>query len=94
MKKHNYRRISVNHSVGEYIKGMASTNGVESMWAILKRGYNGTFHHFTRKHLQKYVDEFTFRLNQGSCKLHTWERIENLCKAVKGKKLSYRKLTA
>ncbi len=59
--------------------------------SILKRGYNGTFHHFTRKHLQKYVDEFTFRLNQGSCSLHTWERIGNMLQSVKGKRLTYKK---
>ena len=40
-----YTHETVAHSVGEYVKGMASTNGVESFWALLKRGYIGTFHH-------------------------------------------------
>ena len=42
---------SVNHSAGEYVRGMAHTNGIESFWSMLKRGYQGTFHHFSVKHL-------------------------------------------
>ena len=41
----------VNHNIGEYVRGMAHTNGIESFWAMLKRGYQGTFHHFSEKHL-------------------------------------------
>ena len=37
----------MNHSAGEYVRGMAHTNGVESFWSMLKRGYQGTFHHFS-----------------------------------------------
>jgi hypothetical protein len=33
------------------------TNGIESVWALLKRGYNGVFHHFSDKHIERYVDE-------------------------------------
>ena len=47
----DYDHQTVNHSVGEYVKGQAHTNGLESFWALLKRGYIGTFHHFTWKHL-------------------------------------------
>jgi hypothetical protein len=36
---------------------MAHTNGIESVWAVLKRGYNGTFHNISTKHLNRYVDE-------------------------------------
>ena len=42
---------SVNHSAGEYVRGMAHTNGIESFWSMLKRGYQGTFHHFSVQHL-------------------------------------------
>ena len=54
---------AVKHSVGEYVKGMAHTNGVESFWAMLKRGYMGTYHHMSAKHLHRYVKEFAGRAN-------------------------------
>ena len=54
---------AVCHSAGEYVRGMAHTNGVESFWSMLKRGYNGTFHHFSEKHLDRYVGEFAGRHN-------------------------------
>ena len=41
----------VNHSVGEYVNGEATTNGIESEWATLKRGYHGVYHHMSVKHL-------------------------------------------
>lgn len=44
-----FEQESVNHSVGEYVNGMAHTNGIESFWALLKRGYHGTFHLYYRQ---------------------------------------------
>ena len=43
---------TVKHSVGEYVNGQAHTNGIESFWSLLKRGYHGTYHHMSAKHLQ------------------------------------------
>ena len=54
---------AVNHSVKEYVDGMAHTNGIESFWAMLKRGYHGTYHKMSRKHLDRYVNEFVGRHN-------------------------------
>ncbi len=54
---------TVKHSVGEYVRGMASTNGIESFWAMLKRGYCGTYHKMSPKHLNRYVKEFEGRHN-------------------------------
>ena len=53
----------VRHSVGEYVRGQAHTNGVESFWSLLKRGYVGTFHKLSPKHFQRYVNEFSGRQN-------------------------------
>ena len=71
---------------------MASTNGIESMWALLKRAFHGTHHHFSKKHLQRYIDEASFRLNGGNCKIDTIDRIANLCIATKNKRLTYENL--
>ena len=49
--------------MGEYVDGMAHTNGIESFWALLKRGYHGTYHRMSAKHLQRYVNEFSGRHN-------------------------------
>ena len=57
---------TVRHSVGEYVDGMAHTNGIESFWALLKRGYHGTYHHMSEKHLNRYVTEFAGRHNERS----------------------------
>ncbi|MCY4420937.1 MAG: IS1595 family transposase, partial [Gammaproteobacteria bacterium] len=83
-----YNHKSVKHSAKEYVNGMIHTNGIESVWAILKRGYTGTFHHFSIKHLQRYVDEFTFRLNEGNVDRDTIDRIKSVCAASKGKRLT------
>ena len=57
------RHTTVRHSAGEYVNEMAHINGVESFWAGLKRGYHGTHHHMSAKHLARYVAEFAGRHN-------------------------------
>ena len=54
---------SVRHSVGEYVRDMAHTNGIESFWALMKRGLNGTYHHISVKHMYRYMNEFAGRHN-------------------------------
>ena len=54
---------AVKHGVGEFVDGMAHTNGIESFCAMLKRGYHGTYHHMTVDHLDRYVTEFAGRHN-------------------------------
>ena len=55
---------AVRHTVGEYVREQAHTNGIESFWSMLKRGYYGTYHKMSPKHLDRYVNEFAGRHNQ------------------------------
>ncbi|MCY4557254.1 MAG: IS1595 family transposase [Chloroflexi bacterium] len=60
-----YEHGKVNHNIGQYVNGYVSTNGIESFWALVKRGYIGIFHFVSPKHLHRYMDEFTYRHNVG-----------------------------
>lgn len=88
-----FRRESVNHSAGEYVRGAVHTNSIESVWAVLKRGLHGTYHHASRKHLGRYVNEFAFRLNEGDVRTHTLKRLDALIAASIGKRITYAELT-
>ncbi len=89
-----YNHTSVKHSAKEYVNGMAHTNGIESVWAVLKRGYNGVYHNWSRKHCRKYVDEFSFRLNEGNCERDTQDRLDDLFRAMVGKTITYEELVS
>ena len=89
-----YSHATVNHSAKEYVNGMAHTNGIESVWAVLKRGFYGVYHSFSEKHLQRYVDEFSFRLNEGNVKHHTMSRIDSLLGKSVGVRITYKELVA
>ncbi|HEX4029966.1 MAG TPA: IS1595 family transposase [Terracidiphilus sp.] len=89
-----FKHKTVNHMGGEYKRAEASTNGIESVWALLKRGIYGTWHQVSVKHLGRYVDEVSFRLNAGDVKRHTIERLDSFIAAVDGKRLTYARLTA
>ena len=58
-----YDHLFVKHNEGEYVNGRVHTNTIEGFWSILKRGIVGIYHFTSRKHIQKYVDEFVFRYN-------------------------------
>ena len=84
---------SVNHSAREHVKGMAHTNGIESVGAVLKRGCNGTFHNISTKRLHRCLDEFAFRLNEGNVEIDADDRMASLVKGIAGKRLTYAELT-
>jgi transposase-like protein len=88
----DYTHESVNHSQGEYSRKSVTTNGIESVFAVLRRGLHGVYHHASPKHLARYVDEFSFRLNGGNVKRHTWNRLDSFVNAVAGKRLTYKGL--
>lgn len=73
---------------------MAHTNGIESVWAVLKRGYNGVYHNGSAKHCQRYVNEFTFRLNDGNVKIDTQDKLDSLFRKMSGKTITYKELVA
>ena len=93
LPKKGYTHEALNHSANEYVKGLAHTNGIESVWAVLKRGIEGTFHQVSTKHLDRYVNEFTFRLNEGNCRIDTEDRMQALFGAMPGKTITYAGLT-
>lgn len=83
---------AVKHSVSELVNGQAHTNGLESLWALLKRGCHGTYHHLSPKHLDCYVGEFTGRHNDRDD-----DTIDQMCATVRGmagQRLRYADLTA
>jgi transposase-like protein len=89
-----YGHESVNHGAGEYVRDGIHTNGIESVWAVMKRGLHGVYHHASEKHLARYVNEFTFRLNDGDVRRHTLERLSSLVTASFLPRVAYRELTA
>ncbi|MFA7585557.1 MAG: IS1595 family transposase [Novosphingobium sp.] len=85
-----FTHVRINHSVGEYVRDMAHTNGIESFWALLKRGYIGIYHYMSEKHLHRYVNEFSFRHN--TAKAGTMSFIDMTLARAVGKRLTYKGL--
>ena len=85
-----YNHEAVNHSVGEYVREQAHTNGIESFWAALKRGYYGTYHTISPQHLHRYVNEFAGRHNVRE--FDTIDQMAFVARGMIGKKLLYKEL--
>ena len=81
---------TVKHSISEFVNGMAHTNGIESFWALLKRGYHGTYHHMSEKHLDRYVREFSGRHN--SRHADTINMMGKMARSMVGRRLRYKDL--
>lgn len=79
--------MTVKHSVGQYVNGMASTNGIESFWALLKRGYMGVYHQMSPAHLARYVNEYSFRHNNNF--LGCMETLKEVFYNTNGKRVTY-----
>lgn len=90
LARRGYRHGSVDHHRGQYVRGKVHTNSIESVWAIVKRGVYGTYHHVSKKHLARYINEFCFRLSNGG----TLPFIEAVCLQANGNGVKYKKLTA
>ena len=72
------------------MKRQASTNGIESFWALMKRGLHGTYHHVSVKHLGRYVDEYSGRHNVRP--FDTAEQMGTMAAGAAGKRLTYAEL--
>lgn len=92
----NYKRIvrenfkahkTVHHRIKQYAKGPTNTNTIESYFSLLKRGVYGAFHHVSKKHLQRYCDEFSYRWN--TRKMSDEERTLKALSLAPGKRLVY-----
>ena len=88
-----YRHEKINHGAKEYVRDGVTTNSVESVWSVMKRGLHGVYHHASKKHLARYIDEFTFRLNDGNVTRTSMERLASLIQASFGRRITYQRLT-
>ena len=81
---------AVKHSVAEYVRGKAHTNGMESFWSMLKRAHTGTFHKMSPKHLDRYVQEFAGKHNVRDS--DTLDQMRGVVARLMGKTLPYQRL--
>lgn len=85
-----YAHKAVNHSAKLFVDGITNTSGIESVWAVLKRGFYGGYHFFSEKRLRRYIGEFSFRLNEGNCYVHSYGRMDALLGKTFGVRLTYK----
>lgn len=83
---------AVAHSAGEYVREQAHTAGIDSHWAMLKRGITGTYHWLSTKHLHRYANEFSGRHNARP--LDTTDQMAAMARKAEGKRLRYVDLVA
>ena len=87
-----FNHAAVKHSINQYVDGKVHTNGIESFWAMLKRGHKGTYHKMSNKHLGRYVIEFAERHNMRG--KDTIEQMAVVAHGMEGKQLKYKELVA
>ena len=87
-----FNHAAVKHSINQYVDGKVHTNGIESFWAMLKRGHKGTYHKMSNKHLGRYVDEFVGRHNKRPS--DTIDQMGAIVQGMEGKRLRYKDLIA
>ena len=85
------RHETVKHSLNEYVRGDVHTNTVEGVFSLFKRSVVGSFHQISKKHLERYLDEFEFRFNNRKNRYLFRDVVDRLCD---GQNLPYKRLTA
>ncbi len=88
----DYEVQQVNHSQEEYEREGVHTNSIESLWALVKRVYIGIHHHWSEKHMQRYLDACVFRINRK--KVDSINRVDDLLCMAMGARLTYKQLIA
>ena len=87
--------FTVQHGIGEYVRGGAHTNTIEGFFSIFKRGMTGVYQHCSSAHLKRYLAEFDFRYNQRvALGVADMERTERVLFGITGKRLTYRESSA
>ena len=87
-----FDHATVKHALSEYVKGDVHTNGIESLWSMLKRAHKGTFHKISPKHLDRYVQEFAGRHNLRDS--DTIDIMGSVAAGMEHKRLRYQDLIA
>ena len=87
-----YRHKAVQHAVGTYVIGDTHSNGIESFWSMFRRGYHGTYHKISPKHLQRYVQQFAGKHNLRNA--DTLAQMTHVAAGLVGRRLLYRDLVA
>lgn len=83
---------SVDHSKFEWTRGDVHTNTLEGFFSIFKRGLVGVYQHMDKKHLDRYLAEFDFRMNtRAKLGINDSQRAELILKGIEGKRLTYRR---
>ncbi len=90
----DYKHQTVNHGEQEYFRQGVTTNAIVRVFAVMRRGLHGVYHHASRKHIRRYVNEFAWRLNDGSVERHTLQRLQSFVGCTTGRRLSYKRLIA
>jgi transposase-like protein len=82
---------SINHSIGEYVRGDVHTNTIEGYFSIMKRGIHGVYHHVSQRHLKRHLAEYDFRYNERE-KLGVSDaaRMAKSVNGIVGKRLYYK----
>ena len=84
--------FTVQHNIGEYVRGGATVNACENYFSILKRGINGTYQHVSPTHLKRYVGEFDFRFNnRAGLGIDDMQRTVKVARGAVGKRLTYQR---
>ena len=91
IEDHNTRHETVNHSIGEYVRGDVHTNSIENVWGLFKRSIVGTFHHMSVKHLHGYLDELAWRFNNRE---NPYLFRDTVRKLIEAERVEFAKLTA